>query len=316
MLRVFMLFNCSFRRGVLLLTLLSLLALPFVGCGDGNDASSSLNGQPFTLVFSDEFFGPVGTGVDTSKWIYDIGTGYPGGPPNWGTGEVEVMTDDTANVFLDGQGHLLIRPLYNEDTGVWTSGRIETVRDDFAAPENGMLVMQARIQQPDVSGDAAAGYWPAFWSLGAPFRGVYTNWPGIGEIDILEDINGRSSVFGTLHCGTVDAPNPCHEFSGLGSGEVACPDCQKHFHLYRVELDKSVTPNEIRWYLDNSNFFTVKSSEVDATTWANATNHGFFIILNVAMGGGFPNAFGGGPTANTVEGVPMLIDFVRVYVRE
>jgi hypothetical protein len=31
------------------------------------------------------------------------------------------------------------------------------------------------------------------------------------------------------------------------------------------------------------------------------------------MGGGFPGAFGGGPTGATVSGVPMLVDYVSVY---
>jgi hypothetical protein len=39
------------------------------------------------------------------------------------------------------------------------------------------------------------------------------------------------------------------------------------------------------------------------------------IILDVAMGGGFPGAFGGGPTATTVSGVPMVVEDVRVYRR-
>jgi hypothetical protein len=42
-------------------------------------------------------------------------------------------------------------------------------------------------------------------------------------------------------------------------------------------------------------------------------HHGFFIILNVAMGGGFPAAFGGGPAGATRSGVPMLVDYVSVY---
>ena len=41
--------------------------------------------------------------------------------------------------------------------------------------------------------------------------------------------------------------------------------------------------------------------------------HGFFVILDVAMGGGFPAAFGGGPTASTVSGVPMVVDYVAAY---
>ena len=149
--------------------------------------------------------------------------------------------------------------------------------------------------------------------LGAAARPVgATNWPGIGEIDILEDINGRSSEFATLHCGT-NPGGPCNETTGLGSGERACGGCQTGFHTYAMEYDRSVSPEQIRWYLDGANFFTVNANQVDATTWNNATHHGFFIILNVAMGGGFPAAFGGGPTASTQSGVPMLVDYVAVY---
>jgi hypothetical protein len=45
----------------------------------------------------------------------------------------------------------------------------------------------------------------------------------------------------------------------------------------------------------------------------NATNHGFFLILNVAIGGVFTDNFGGGPTAATKSGVPMLVDRVAVF---
>jgi Carbohydrate binding module (family 6)/Glycosyl hydrolases family 16 len=139
-----------------------------------------------------------------------------------------------------------------------------------------------------------------------------TNWPSIGEIDVMEDINGRSSVFGTLHCGTAPG-GPCNENTGIGSGERACPGCQTGFHTYAYEIDRSVNPEQVRWYLDGVNYFTVNSSQVDATTWNNAIHHGLFAILNVAIGGGFPAAFGGGPTASTVSGVPMLVDYVAAY---
>jgi hypothetical protein len=149
--------------------------------------------------------------------------------------------------------------------------------------------------------------------LGAAARPVgATNWPSIGEWDVMEDINGRSSVFGTLHCGVAPG-GPCNEFTGLGSGEHACPGCQTGFHTYAVEYDRSVSPEQMRWYLDGAQYFSVNSSQVDATTWNNATHHGMFIILNVAMGGSFPAAFGGGPTGSTQSGVPMIIDYVAVY---
>jgi hypothetical protein len=48
------------------------------------------------------------------------------------------------------------------------------------------------------------------------------------------------------------------------------------------------------------------------------TNHaGYFILLNVAMGGAFPNGVAGSgtPTASTVSGRPMLVDYVAVWTR-
>jgi hypothetical protein len=80
-----------------------------------------------------------------------------------------------------------------------------------------------------------------------------------------------------------------------------------------VEYDRSASPEQLRWYRDGNNYFTLNSSQIDATTWNNATHHGMFVILNVAIGGGFPAAFGGGPTAATQSGVPMLVDYVAVY---
>jgi hypothetical protein len=263
-------------------------------------------------IWNDEFSGAANTGVNTPNWLYDTGTGYgcSGCPGNWGTGEVETMTNSTSNVYQDGSGHLVIKAI--NSGGTWTSGRIETQNTSFAAPAGGELAVEASIQQPNVSGAAAAGYWPAFWMLGSAFRGNYLNWPGIGEVDIMEDINGLSSEFATLHCGT-DPGGPCNETTGLGSGQHACSGCQTAYHTYRVEIDRSVSPEQIRWYLDGSNFFTLSASQVDATTWANAVDHSFFIILNLAMGGGFPAAFGGGPTSSTQSGDSMNVDYVRVY---
>ncbi len=260
----------------------------------------------WTQQWADEFNGSGA--VSGSNWIYDLGHCYPGCPAaNWGTGEIAAHTNSTANVNQTG-GHLAITPL-RDGSGNWTSGRIETQRTDFQPPAGGAMAIEASIQVPNVTGAAAQGYWPAFWTLGAPFRGVYTNWPGVGEIDILENINGTNTVYGTLHCG-VSPGGPCNETTGLGGSRAgASPSLQAAYHTYRMEFDKSVSPQQLRWYLDGVLYHTVNATQVDATTWNNATNHGFFIILNVAIGGGWP----GNPTASTVSGIPMNVDYVRVY---
>jgi beta-glucanase (GH16 family) len=262
----------------------------------------------FSLTWSDDFNGAAGTGLDTGTWRYDVGPGS-----SFGTGEIETMTNSTANVYQDGAGHLVLKALHSgtDPATGWTSGRVETQADGFGPQAGGVVMMQASIQQPNVTTANGAGYWPAFWMLGSPLR-IGVPWPGSGEVDILEDINGRSSVFGTLHCGT-NPGGPCNESTGIGSGERACSGCQTGYHTYAVQIDRSVSPEQIRWYLDGSNYFTLNASQVDATTWANAVHHAYFIIFDLAMGGGFPAAFGGGPNAATVSGGQMNIDYVAVY---
>ncbi|WP_055494076.1 glycoside hydrolase family 16 protein [Streptomyces sp. TP-A0356] len=274
------------------------------------NASAPTPPSGWTQVFLDDFNGAAGSGVNTANWQYDTGTSYPGGAANWGTGEVETMTSSSSNVSLDGNGNLLITPR-RDASGNWTSGRIETTRTDLQPPAGGKLRVQARIQMPNVTGAAAKGYWPAFWMLGAPYRGNYQNWPSVGELDIMENVQGLNTDWATMHCGT-NPGGPCNETSGIG-GSTPCSGttCQAGFHTYAMEWDRSTSPEEIRFYLDGVNFHTVKANQVDATTWANATNHGFFIILNVAMGGGFPGAFGGGPDSGTEPGHPMVVDYVQ-----
>ncbi|MEV6108763.1 glycoside hydrolase family 16 protein [Streptomyces sp. NPDC051940] len=266
----------------------------------------------WTRVFLDDFNGASGTGVNTANWQYTTGTSYPGGPANFGTGEIETMTSSTSNVSLDGTGNLRITPR-RDAAGNWTSGRVETVRSDFQPPAGGKLRVESRVQLPNVTGTAARGYWPAFWMLGAPYRGNWWNWPSVGELDILENVQGLNNNWATMHCGTTPG-GPCNETSGIGGQRACSPTtCQQDFHVYGLEWDRSTSVEEIRFYLDGVNFHTVRANQVDATTWTNATNHGYFIILNVAMGGGFVNAFGGGPDAATVPGHPMIVDYVAVW---
>ena len=262
----------------------------------------------FTTTWSDDFSGAAGSALDTGAWRYDTGAGA-----NFGTGEIETMTNSTANVYQDGSGHLVLKALHSgtDPNAGWTSGRVETQADGFGAQPGGVVRMQASIQQPNVTTANGAGYWPAFWMLGSPLR-IGVPWPGSGEIDAMEDINGRSSLFGTLHCG-VSPGGPCNESTGIGSGERTCSGCQTGYHTYAVEIDRSTSPEQIRYYLDGANYFTVNSSQVDATTWANAVDHSFYVIFDLAMGGAFPAAFGGGPNAATVSGGQLNVDYVAVY---
>ncbi|MBQ1025522.1 carbohydrate-binding protein [Micromonospora sp. C95] len=305
------------RRLPLALVLLTAVTTVLAGLGTTADAAVPPPPSGWSLVWSDDFTGAAGTLPSSGNWIIDTGTSYPGGPPQWGTGEIQTYTNSTANVSHDGAGNLRITPL-RDGAGRWTSARIETVRSNFKAPAGGVLAIEGRIQMPNVTGAAASGYWPAFWALGSPYRGNYQNWPGIGEFDVMENVNGLNSVWGVLHCGVAPG-GPCDEFNGIGASR-ACPGstCQSAFHTYRFEWDASISPQQLRWYVDGQLYHTVSQSRVGEPYWSQMTSHaGYFLLLNVAMGGAFPNGVAGSatPTSATVPGRPMLVDYVAVYSR-
>jgi hypothetical protein len=311
----------SRRAAVVLVAALVPAAAMLVTAGDASATTVPAPPAGWTTTFSDAFSGASGSGVDSS-WTYDQGTQYTGTgcAANWGTGEVERNTNSTTNVSEDGSGHLNITPV--NSAGSWTSGRLETVSSSFAAPAGGELEVSASIKQPNPG--SGLGYWPAFWMLGAGFRasgagtsGTMTcsNWPSVGEIDAMEDVNALSEVAGTLHCG-VDPGGPCNETTGSGSGLVACSGCQTGFNTYSIIIDRTNTASEsISWLLNGTVYHTVTEAQIGTSTWQAAVDHGFFILLDVAVGGGFPNGVCNctTPVSATSSGAAMSVGYVAVY---
>jgi hypothetical protein len=252
----------------------------------------------WTTVFSDNFAGSAGSPPSSANWFYDIGTGY-------GTGEIEQTTSSTANSYLDGTGHLVLKAINNG--GTWTSARLESTRDDFQAPAGGKMEMTASIKQPNPAN--GLGYWPAFWALGSPMR-AGGGWPGSGEIDMMEDVNGLNQASQTLH----DSAN------SPGHALIACPDttstCQTGYHSYSVIIDRTNTSAEtLQFLMDGTVESTITEASVGTAAWQQAIDHGYFIIWDLAMGGNYPNGICNctTPTSATTSGASMSVGYVAVY---
>ena len=251
----------------------------------------------WSTVFSDDFNGSAGSGID-SQWMYDTGAGS-----SFGTGEIETMTNSTSNVHLDGNGNLDITALGSGSS--WTSGRVQTTSANVGAPAGGELEVTASIEQPS----GGLGYWPAFWMLGPG------QWPENGEVDIMEDVNSLSELSGTVHCGT-DPGGPCNETNGIGSGLRACSGCQTGYHTYTMIINRTNTSDEsITFYLDGTSYFTATESQIGTSTWQAAFDHNMSIILDLAMGGGYPNGVCNctSPTSSTASGGTMSVAYVAAY---
>ena len=289
------------------LTAVLAVAAPVIALATGGVALTALPASAgqvppapsgWSTVFSDDFAGAAGSAPSSANWMYDTGPGS-----NFGTGEIETMTNSTSNVHLDGNGDLDITALDNN--GSWTSGRIQTTSANVGAPAGGELEVTASIEQPN----GGLGYWPAFWMLGPG------QWPENGEIDIMEDVNSLSEVSGTIHCGT-DPGGPCNEPDGIGSGLTSCGGCQSGYHTYTMILNRTNTSDEsVAFYLDGNEYFSVSESQVGTSTWQAAFDHNMSIILDLAMGGGYPDGVCGctSPTSSTASGGTMSVSYVAAY---
>jgi beta-glucanase (GH16 family) len=260
------------------------------GTGAAGMLAQSANAN-WVLTWSDEFDGADGSAPDPAKWSMETGGG------GWGNNELEYYTARRTNSRVE-KGNLVIEALQEKFTGPdgitreYTSARLKT--EKLFTQKYGKF--EARIRIPK-----GQGMWPAFWMLGddIPTAG----WPACGEIDIMENIGFEP---GKIH-GTIHGPG----YSGgksLGAPyAVVGGDVADDFHVFAVEWE----PNEIRFYVDGHLYETRTPADLPAgTRWV--FDHPFFLILNVAVGGGWP----GNPDASTKFPQQMLVDYVRVYSRK
>ncbi|WP_420593838.1 AbfB domain-containing protein [Deinococcus sp.] len=248
--------------------------------------------DPFTLVWSDEFNGPSGSGVNAQFWNQETGNAANGG---WGNQELQYYTSGTQNTFMDGQGSLEIQLKRSSDPTLacwngracdYTSGRLTTAgKQRFTYGK-----IEARIKVP-----SGVGLWPAFWSLGEGAGG----WPNIGEIDFMEVV-GRdpNTVYGTLHGPGYSGGSAIGGTTNLGKA------VSDDYHIFTVIK----RPNEIIWYVDGRQYFRMTPANIPAgSQWV--FEKSFFVILNLAIGGPFP----GSPNASTPYPASMKVDYVRIF---
>jgi beta-glucanase (GH16 family) len=245
--------------------------------------------RELVLLWSDEFDGPRGAAPDSSKWTCETG-GH-----GWGNDELETYTNRVENACLDGQGNLVITAIKETFIGQdgikrdYTSARLVT-KGKFAQAYGRF---EARIKLP-----FGQGVWPAFWLLGDNIDQV--GWADCGEIDILENIGGKPAIiYGSLH-------GPGYSGANSLTGNYTLPNGQRFsddFHTFAIEWE----PDEIRFYMDGNLYFTKIAADLQGKRWV--FNRPFFVLLNVAIGGGWP----GSPDQTTSFPQTMLIDYVRVF---
>ena len=252
------------------------------GAGGGSTLGCTSATAGYKLVWSDEFNGQKNSAVDSTKWTFDVGgTG-------WGNDELEYYTSGTNNAAQDGAGNLVITAKQESMGGKnYTSARLKT--KGLKSFTYGRV--EARMKLPQ-----GQGLWPAFWMLGDD---IDTNpWPACGEIDILENLGREPNI---IHA-TIHGPGYSAGAGPTKQYTLSAPVASA-FHVFAIEWE----PNTIRWYVDDTLYSTKTPSDIPSgATWVYA--HPFFILVNVAVGGGWP----GNPDATTTFPQQLQVDYVRV----
>ncbi|MBR4562997.1 MAG: glycoside hydrolase family 16 protein [Paludibacteraceae bacterium] len=294
------------------------------------------------LVWSDEFDAPE---LNSAYW--NVEDNARGG------GNAELQYYAPKNVTIErhpvsGESCLVLNA-QREDykNRPCTSARLNT--QDKVTVEYGKV--EARIAFPHT----ADGLWPAFWMLGNNLAHDLGNnddvdtraaklaeqgmvvWPKCGEIDICEMGHHKG-----IESGTQDRyfNGACHwgesfnngAYPNVGGFYTADYPVQGDFHLFTLEWSE----DSIAMYLDKDRFpeaepyfqLSLRNKEVNEP--GHYFNHPFYLVLNLAVGGFFPNMPAAEKypelitaedesfrkvTALPADGTPvkMYVDYIRVF---
>ena len=237
-----------------------------------------------TLVWADEFDKP---GLpDSTKWGYDVGGN------GWGNKELEYYTDKRPENARIENGKLIIEARKEAYKGSnYTSARLLT--KGIAEWKYGRVEAMAKLPK-------GLGTWPAIWMLGK--KVATTGWPLGGEIDIMEHVGfDEGVVHGTVH---TEAYN---HVKGTQKGkQINVKNVTGDFHLYAIEW----TADQIDFFVDDQKYYSVQKAVLGSTDAQWPFDQPFFLILNVAVGGGWGGQKG---VDESIWPQRMEVDYVRVY---
>jgi beta-glucanase (GH16 family) len=284
------------------------LAALILACTHPSRAPIAPNGEPYQLVWSDEFSGDGP--LDPAHWSYEAGFVR--------NQELQWYQPENARrvngmLVIEGRREHKPNPRYvapaaagaaaganrrawaNREFIDYTSASVNT-RGKHAW-RYGRFEIRARI-------DVRTGSWPAFWMLGT--RG---SWPANGEIDIMEFYDD-TLLFNVAWAGA----NGTVWNSAKVRRDRFPADWATKFHVWRMDWDERA----IRLYLDDS-LMNVQ----DLSRTINAPRDGLagatpspqnpfhepaYLLINLAMGG----QHGGDPAKSELP-LRYEVDWVRVW---
>ncbi len=248
----------------------------------------------WTQAWGDDFNGSSNTAYNHSLWANEVkvNTGNV-----WGDGTIMSTSDSLSNVYLDGNGNLVIAMTYNANPGSgqtnYTSARLKSLPTTGVGPYG---QIETRIQNP-----SAVGMGAAFWAMGAD-NATGTPWPWCGELDMME-IQAKTNQHNgsTIHGGETDSQTS-YEYGGLSTTVdlTGSATFDNGFHVFTTQW----APYHLQYFLDGAQYGDYGLTDIGATDqWEMENPYVFILSSGIGGNGGTPNG----------QGFPsnMLVDYVH-----
>jgi beta-glucanase (GH16 family) len=248
----------------------------------------------YELVWADEFAGDGQP--DPANWTYEEGF-VRNQELQWYQRENARVTQGL--LVIEARRERAANPRVDAASGDWKRRRAFAEYTSASLMTRGLHQWQYGRFEMRGRIDTHAGLWPAFWTLG-----VAGNWPGNGEIDIMEYYRGMllaNVAWSSADRRAVwaDSRTPIATFD---------PEWPKSFHVWRMDWDDRA----IALSVDGQQL-----KQVDLTQTLNQDGSGInplhqphYLLVNLAVGG-----TQGGDPSSTAFPARYEIDYVRVYQR-
>ncbi len=214
--------------------------------------------------------------LDRSKWNVEI-TGHTVND------EQQAYVDSAATLYLvkgaDAQGAvngaLVIKAIYQPGFTSKQNKKYDFISGRMNTRDKMEFTYGTASCRMKITG--GAGLWPAFWALG---KG---NWPDCGEIDVMETVGDPTWFSNALHGPNYFGNTPLVYRYHFPQGTDV-----DQWHVYTVDW----TPDSLIFKVDGIVTYTVTRAMVEKYgRWA--FDNPKFIILNFALGGGYPGGVNG-----------------------
>lgn len=243
----------------------------------------------------------------------------------------EIQDYVTNKVGLDDNNNLVLR-IDRTGSNTYHSSRVNTqIYDGIKVGIGEKLSVEFEAQLP-VARDANGSYvenvplWPALWLMGNDqINNSWIGWPYCAEIDVMEWSPTKTPQQGGS--GYQTQANIAYHYNGTTSGYnpyssstyYSQSDIHTKFHKWRVDIYRydDGTTNKIemflddvfisgsRWYQNNINQeFWRPSLTKDPQNFGNGDKE-YFLIMNIAMGGWYPET----------SSVPANFDYAEMVVK-